>query len=504
MPIERISRQLGAALRYRRSSVIEFNRVSFVVGIQLVVLMFFMLPPVATDVIADNDDWQVFAVSSFFTGFIGIMLVMISRGTWTEGMSLREGFLLTTASWLAASIVSAMPFLLLETELRIGPIDAWFESVSGLTTTGSTILTGLDDMPPGILLWRSIIQWIGGIGVVLMAIIMLPFLRVGGMQLFQTESSERGEKFVPRAGELMTLLALTYIILTGVCVIAYAWAGMSTFDALNHAMTTLSTGGYSTHDASFAYFTQPAVHWVATIFMFAGSLPLLLYAKMVKMRSLGVWREDQVKGHVRIVLTVIAALTIWYMLKTDASFFAALRVVSLNVVSIITTTGYALGDYTLWAPGASGIFFLLIFLGGCTGSTSGGIKTFRLQIMTITAINYLKRLISPNRVVVATYNDRVVTPDIATAVLAFVSVMFATVMLFTVALSFFDIDFITALSAVAQAQANVGPGLGPIVGPAGNFSTLPDGAKFLLGVAMLLGRLEFFTVLVVFSRDFWR
>lgn len=504
MPVRRITRQLNAALRYRRSTTIDHNRIAFVVGMQLLVLTVFMFPPAATDFIADNPDWQVFAGSAFVTGFLGLMLVTISRGAMGYGISVREGFVLTVASWLCLTVVAAMPFWLLEDEIGLDAVDAWFESVSGLTTTGSTVIVGLDALPPGILLWRSIIQWIGGIGVVVMAILMLPFLRVGGMQLFQLESSERGEKFVPRAGELMSLLALAYIALTALCTLAYVWAGMTTFDAVNHAMTTISTGGYSTHDASLGYFPEPAIHWVATIFMFAGSLPLLLYAKAVKTGSLKVWGDDQVTGYCKIMATVIIGLTIWYMVKTGAGPIESLRIVSLNAVSVITTTGYALGDYTLWAPGASGIFFLLIFLGGCTGSTSGGIKTFRLQIMAITAGNYIKHLISPNRVVVSTYNGRQLTGEVSAAVLAFLTVMFATVMLFTVALSFFDLDFITALSAVAQAQANVGPGLGPIVGPAGNFSSLPDGAKILLSVAMLLGRLEFFTILVIFSRDFWR
>jgi trk system potassium uptake protein TrkH len=238
--------------------------------------------------------------------------------------------------------------------------------------------------------------------------------------------------------------------------------------------------------------------------MFAGSLPLLLYAKAVKSGSLKVWNDDQVKAHAKIVLTVIFGLTVWYMIKTGAGPLEALRVVSLNTVSVITTTGYALGDYTIWAPGAAGVFFVLMFVGGCSGSTTGAMKTFRLQIMTVTAVGYLKRLISPNRVVISAYGGRQITGDVSAAVLAFVSVMFATVMLFTVALSFFDLEFVTALSAVTTAVTNVGPGLGTVVGPAGNFSTLPDGAKVLLSIAMLLGRLEFFTVLVVFSRDFWR
>ena len=501
---ERISRQLTAALRYRRSSTIDHNRIAFVLGMQFLVLTVFMFPPAAIDFIAGNPDWQVFAGSAFISGFLGLMLVTISRGAMGYGVSVREGFLLTVASWVSLTVVAAIPFWLLEHEIGLSAADAWFESVSGFTTTGSTVIVGLDSLSPGILLWRSITQWIGGIGVVVMAILMLPFLRVGGMQLFQLESSERGEKFVPRAGELMSLLALTYVVLTAICTAAFVWAGMTTFDAINHAMTTLSTGGFSTHDASFGYFTEPAIHWVATVFMFAGSLPLLLFAKAIKTGSMKVWRDDQVIGYCKIVATIIIGLTVWYMLKTGAGLADSLRIVSLNAVSVITTTGFALGDYTLWAPGASGIFFLLIFLGGCTGSTSGGIKTFRLQIMTIAASNYIKHLISPNRVVVSTYNGRQITREVSAAVLAFLTVMFATVMLFTVALSFFDLDFETALSAATATVTNVGPGLGSTIGPAGNFSSLPEGAKVLLSIAMLLGRLEFFTVLVVFSRDFWR
>jgi trk system potassium uptake protein TrkH len=504
MPVRRISRQLTAALRYRRSATIDHNRIAFVLGMQLLVLTVFMVPPAATDLIAGNPDWQVFAGSAFVTGFLGLMLVTSSRGAMGYGISVREGFVLTVLSWVCLSIVAAIPFWLLEAEINIGIVDAWFESVSGLTTTGATVIVGLDALPPGILLWRSIIQWVGGLGVVMMAILMLPFLRVGGMQLFQLESSDRGEKFVPRAGELMSLLALTYVGLTTACTAAYVWAGMSTFDAINHSMTTVATGGYSTHDASLGYFPEPAIHWVATVFMFAGSLPLLLFARAAKTGSLGVWNDDQVKAHVKIVLTVIFGLTAWYMVETGAGPLESLRIVSLNAVSIITTTGFALGDYTAWAPGAAGVFFVLMFIGGCSGSTTGGMKTFRLQIMTVTAISYLKRLISPNRVVVSAYAGRPITGEVSAAVLAFVSVMFATVMLFTVALSFFGLDFITALSAVTTAVTNVGPGLGPTVGPVGNFSSLPDGAKILLSIAMLLGRLEFFTVLVVFSRDFWR
>lgn len=486
----------------RRTASIDTGRVSFVLGIMLLVMTVFMFPPAVTDIIAGNPDWRVFAGSAFVTGFAGLMLAMTSRGHWSQQVSIKEGFVLTVTSWVVLCIVAAVPFAFFGGDLSL--VDAWFEAVSGLTTTGSTIMTGLDHMPPGILLWRSIIQWIGGVGIVVMALIMLPFLRVGGMQLFKTESFERTDKFVPRAAELVSLIAVTYLALTVLCALAYRFAGMSTFDALNHAMTTVATSGFSTRDQSFGYFDDPALQWIAIVFMIAASLPLVIYIKAVRNRSLTIFGDEQVVGFVKIATAFVVGLTLWYWWSWDVSLAEALRIVAFNSISILSTTGYAVGDFTLWGAGAAGIFFFLMFLGGCTGSTTGGIKTFRLLIMYKTARAYIGRLMSPNRVIVSTFNDRHVTPDISTSVLAYVTVMFASVMAFALVLSLFDLDFVTSLSGAITALANVGPGLGPTIGPAGNFSQLPDGAKFVLAIGMLLGRLEFFTVLVLFSREFWR
>ncbi len=498
----RLTSKLSDLLPERRAALIDANRVSFVIGVMFLVMTVFMFPPTLTDVVAGNADWRVFAGSAFVTGFAGLMLVMTSRGHWSQQVSLKEGFVLTVTSWVVMCMVAAIPFVFYGGDISL--LDAWFEAVSGLTTTGSTVLVGLDHMPPGILLWRSIIQWIGGVGIVLMALIMLPFLRVGGMQLFQSESSDRSDKFVPRAAELMSLIAVTYTVLTILCALAYRFGGMSTFDALNHAMTTVATSGFSTRDLSIGHFDDTAIHWTATFFMFASSLPLVIYIKAVRNRSLASFADEQVVGFAKIALFAVLTLTLWYWWKWDVSFPVALEVVAFNTISILSTTGYAMGDYTMWGTGAAGIFFLLMFLGGCTGSTTGGLKTFRLQVMYKTARAYIGRLMSPNRVLVSTFNDRQITSDISSSVLAYVTVMFASVMAFTLILSLFDLDFVTSLSGAVSAVANIGPGLGPIIGPAGNYAPLPDGAKFMLTIAMLLGRLEFFTVLVLLNRNFWR
>ncbi|WP_156098490.1 TrkH family potassium uptake protein [Thermopetrobacter sp. TC1] len=496
-PLARTSRD-----RRRSALPVDPYRILFVIGALLLLLSLFMIPPMLVDVLAQNPDWHVFAVSALITGFAGLMLALISRDAFSDRVLVREGFLLTVTSWLAVSLAAALPYLLYNEGK--GFADAWFEAVSGLTTTGSTVFTGLDSMPPGILLWRSLTQWIGGIGIVVMALIMLPFLRIGGMQLFQTESSDRSDKLLPRAQQFIAGLTAAYLVLTITCALAYKMAGMRLFDALNHALTTISTGGFSTHDASMGFFTQPAIHWVATFYMLASSVPLVLYLRFFQERRLSVFADAQVLGFFRIVVFFILLLVGWRVLIRQDPLLVALRETAFNVSAIISTTGYALGDFTQWGTLSVMAFFAIMFLGGCTGSTAGGMKIFRLQIMRMAMAAHLKRLVSPHRVVTINYQGRSVTQEIVASVFAFVSAMFATVLVFAVLVSATGVEFVTALSAAVTAVTNVGPGLGDIIGPSGNFATLPDLSKIFLAIAMLLGRLEFFTLLVVLTPAFWK
>ena len=499
---ERIARAGDHGVGRKRESVVDPYRIMFVVGMLLLVLTLFMIPPMLADLVMDNTDWEVFAGSAVITGFTGLMLVLVSRDAWSERVRLKEGFVLTVASWLAMSLFAAIPYMFTEQPLSF--VDAWFEAVSGLTTTGSTVFTGLDNLPEGLLLWRSLTQWIGGLGIVVMALIMLPFLKVGGMQLFQTESSDRSDKIVPHARQFIGYLALAYLALTAACAVAYKLAGMRTFDAVNHAFTTLATGGFSTHDASFGYFTNPALHWIAIVFMIAGSLPLVLYVRIAREHRIGRLQNQQVLGFLNIVLMATLVLTLWRIVAHGTPPMQALREVLFSVVSIISTTGYATVDYTTWGVFSVAAFFLLMFVGGCTGSTAGGMKIFRIQVMLMSIGAYVKRLTMPHRVVSMVYENRTVTQDIAMAVFAYVSVLFMTIGLLAPLVAFTGVDFVTALSATVTAMANVGPGLGAMIGPSGTFAAMPDAAKVLLSVAMLLGRLEFFTVLVVLQPSFWR
>ncbi|MBB3063939.1 TrkH family potassium uptake protein [Limibacillus halophilus] len=474
----------------------------FVLGILLLALAMAMLLPLVADLTVNNPDWSSFALAGAFTTFVGGLLALSNRPGERFSLGLREAFLLTTLSWLVLPLFAAFPFLFFSDRLDLA--DAFFEAASGLTTTGSTVLVGLDAMPPGILLWRSALQWMGGVGIVVMAIIILPFLRVGGMQLFHAESSDRSEKIVARPAELVGFIVSIYGVLTLACFLAYRVAGMNAFDALNHAMTTLSTGGYSTHDASMAHFQQPAIHWIATVFMLAGALPFVAYVKALRGDRSALWKDSQIITLLSLVALVALSLGVWLSMARAMPVAEAMRHAFFNVASIVTTTGFASDDYSLWGTFAVGIFFFLTFVGGCTGSTSGAIKIFRFQILLLVARRQLRSLYAPHAVVRMTYNGRPVPEDVPQSVLAFLAFFGLAFACVTLALTALGLDLVTAISGAAQAISNVGPGLGDIIGPSGNFSGLGDAEKMVLSGAMILGRLELFTLLVLLDSGFWR
>ncbi len=458
-----------------------------------------MLIPAIVDVAQKNADWQAFVFSALLTGLFGMLLSLAVGGSLREGLDTRQTFILTTLSWATLPAFGALPFLW----LGIGYADAVFEAVSGFTTTGSTVLTGLDSLPPGLLVWRSMLQWMGGVGIIVMAIVLLPFLRIGGMQLFQSESSDRSEKIVSRSVELIRLIGLAYLFLTVLCIAAYLATGMELFDAFNHALTTIATGGYSTHDESFGYFKNPASGWVAVVFMIIGAMPFVLLIQALRGHPLQLWRDPQVRALLGFLALVSLTLTVYLGINMRFPFEEALLRATFNVVSIVTGTGYALGDFSQWGAPVVGIAFLLMFVGGCTGSTTGGIKIFRFLVFFGTVRAHLRRMVRPHRIMSEEYAGTRLTPELSFSVLAFLVVYMGSVGIITVALSFFDLDLVTAISAAATSVGNVGPGLGPVIGPAGHFAPLPDGAKWLLSFAMLVGRLELFTVLVLLDPDFW-
>jgi trk system potassium uptake protein TrkH len=403
--------------------------------------------------------------------------------------------------WAVCATVGAVPFWL--SPLNLTMAEAYFESMSGLTTTGATVLTGLDMMPRSILLWRSLLQWLGGIGIVAVALFLLPFLRVGGMQFFRTESSDRSDKALPRMAQVTRALCFIYVALTVTSMIVYATLGMSFFDAVNHAMTTLSTGGFSTHDRSFGFFESPRILWAAVIFMMLGSVPFVLYVELVVRGRLSLFHDVQVRVFVAGIIAVGLMLAVWLEMTRNIYFPDALTQSYFNVVSIVTTTGYASADYAVWGPFAFGLFFILTFIGGCSGSTTGGIKIYRFIIVSQALRRTFTRLVYSDAVVPLRFGGRHVDQDVYDSVIVFLIAYFLIFGVSILAMTLLGNDFITALTGALTALSNVGPGLGETIGPAGNCKPLGEAEMWVLSFLMLLGRLEIMTVLVLLIPAFW-
>lgn len=474
--------------------------IGFILGIFLITLAVSMAFPVITLLIFERlDEVDAFIWASMITLSAGLALVLPGRPDHVN-LRPRDMYMLTTASWLVVCVFAALPLNLLQ---NISYTDAFFEAMSGITTTGSTVLSGLDSASPGLLMWRSMLQWLGGIGFIGMAVAILPLLRVGGMRLFQTESSDWSEKVMPRSHMVAKYIVTIYVGFTLVGVLAYWLAGMSWFDAINHSMTSVSTAGFSTSDASLGKF-GPATHWIAIVLMLLGSLPFTLYVATLRGNRTALVRDHQVRGYLLTIAVVCFLFSLWFWQHSQHGFLDALRIVSLNVVSVITTTGFALGDYTQWGGFAVMVFFYLTFVGGCSGSTSGGLKIFRFQVAYVLLKAYLNQLIHPRAVIKQQYNGHNLDDEIVRSILTFSFFFTVTIGVIALGLSLIGLDLITALTGAATAVCNVGPGLGPIIGPAGNFATLPDSAKWLLSIGMLLGRLEIITVLVLLTPAFWR
>jgi trk system potassium uptake protein TrkH len=443
----------------------------------------------------------VFAAAATLTAGVAAACILTTKGRPFQ-LRFRDAALLTAVAWLIVPVFAAIP--LMAPPLRVTFVDGYFEMVSGITTTGSTVMVGLDSMPSSILMWRSTVQWLGGVGIIGLAIIVLPFLRIGGMQLFRLESSDRSEKVLPNVRSVALAVGRVYLILTAGCFVAYRVLGMSTFDALNHAMTTLPTAGFSTHDASFGYFDSRAIEWAGIVFMFAGAVPFLAYVSLFRPGSLR-QRIDRQAVFLLVTLAIPSLIFAgWLVVGSGYSIAAALTKSTFNVTSIVTTTGYVSFDYTSAGAFAGALFLMLSFVGGCTGSTAGALKIFRLVVSVRMLAEQIVRAVYPHAVTRIRFGTRVLTDSQVASVGTFVFLYFAAFAATAMVLGALGLDAEVAFSSAAQAIGNVGPGIGPIVGPAGNFASLPDAAKVVLSFAMILGRLEILGVLILFVPSFYR
>ncbi len=482
----------------------QFRPVFLATGVMTALLGAAMIPCALIDIADGTDNWPIFAQSAFFSILLGLTLAVLSRGGERE-TGQREAFFLTVLVWVALPAVAAVPFIAGGATFT----DAIFESVSGLTTTGATVFTGLAPEPGqrGTLLWRAILQWIGGIGIIVTAIAILPGLRVGGMQLFQIESSDQSGKFLPRVTEIAAQTGLVYLVLSVACALLYSASDMDPFDAIAHAMTTVSAGGYATRDSSFADFSAGAQS-VAIVFMILASLPFAAFVLMVRGQALALVRDPQPRLLIGLVSAACLILLIYNGLGSGGAVFDdawhAVRGTLFNVVSIITGTGYASENYAAWGPGAAALFLILMFLGGCAGSAACGIKMFRLEISFRAAVAHAQRMTSPSRLAPVRYRGKVVDEDTLQSVMVFVFLYLTTFLVTAALLSLTGADTATAISGAAASVSNVGPGLGSVIGPVGTYQALEPAAKWICAIAMLLGRLEFVAVFVVLAPRFWR
>jgi len=475
--------------------------VFFAIGVLLVILGAFMLIPFFVQFIYDEKN-SAFLSAASVTAFIGILLVLTNLEE-NKKLNLQQAFLLTTLSWLSIAIFGCIPFLL--SELNLSFVDAFFESMSGITTTGSTIITNLDNAPKSFLIWRAILQWLGGIGVIVMAITILPLLNIGGMQLFRMESSDTTEKILPRTREVTLIISLIYLTLTFACGIAYWLVGMNIFDSIAHSMTTIATGGFSTYSSSIGHFQNPKIEIIAIIFIVLGSIPFIAYLKFVKGDKKIFLKDNQIKGLIYILTISILLMFLYLMMDNkEYSFSENLRISTFNVVSVLSGTGYVTADFSSWGKFPLIFFLFLMFIGGCAGSTTCGIKIFRFQILGRFIINQIKKLIYPHGVFAMKYNNEKISNTFIYSIITFIFLYFFIFFILAAFLSLNGLDFITALSGSASAISNVGPGLGDVIGPNGNFSDLPNFSKLSLSLGMLLGRLELFAVLVLFFPSFWK
>ncbi|MCV3270370.1 TrkH family potassium uptake protein [Roseobacter sinensis] len=481
--------------------MLDIRPVGYVIGLLVSVLGVAMLLPMLVDIAEGRGHWPVFIQSALITMLSGGGIALACANGVKEGLTIQQTFLLTTGVWVALPLFGALPFVFGATESRF--VDAFFEAMSGLTTTGSTVLSGLEELPKGILLWRGILQWLGGIGIIVVAMVFLPELRVGGMQIFKSESFDTMGKILPRAGQIASQISSIYLGLTMICALSYLVLGMNAFDATVHALTTVSTGGFANYDDSFGVF-KGNLEIAAAFFMVLAALPFVRYVQLINGQPKPLWRDSQIQVFIATLLVIVAIMSFALFQLFPQAWGTSMREALFNATSIMTGTGYASANYMTWGPLLISMFFFIGLIGGCAGSTTCSIKIFRYQLLFASIRMQLRRIRSPNGVFVVRYDRRPVGDDVLSSVISFFMFFVLTLGLLAVALSLTGLDFITSLSGAATALSNVGPGLGDEIGPAGNFAGLNDTAKWLLSVGMLLGRLELLAVYAILTVNFWR
>ena len=479
----------------------DFRPILNILGLLLCIESIALLIPMIFDYLNNNEDWKQFFFISCLTFFIGLVLYVGFKNEKLK-INLRQAFLLTILSWLVIALFGSLPFMYSSSSLNF--TNAFFESVSGITTTGSTVISNLDNLSEGILIWRSLLQWFGGIGIIVLAMAILPTLHIGGMQLLHMEHDDPYEKTIPRINQFIFEICILYFGLTILCLFSYYFNGMNAFDSLIHSMTTISTGGFSNKSLSFGYFDSQTLESISILFMILGSLPFVIFIKFIHGQKNSLFKDDQIRLFIFLLVSIVLISCFWVKHYLNIEWSSALRLTTFNITSILTGTGYTSTNYNNWGGFGLIIILMIMFIGGCAGSTTGGVKIFRFQILFRGVRLQIKKLTQPHAVFLMKFNKKTVTENTYTSIISFFFIYILLFILSSVILSFLGLDFLTALSASASAISNVGPGVGEIIGPNGNYSGINEIGKWVLAFTMLIGRLEIFTILVLFSKNFWK
>ena len=478
----------------------NYKTVFFTLGILQIILGISMLIPILTQIIYSELD-SSFIGAAIISIIFGV-LFFLSNLNHDKKLNLQQAFLLTALSWLTIAIFGSLPFIFSNLELSI--TDSFFESMSGITTTGSTIILNLQEAPKSILLWRAMLQWLGGIGIIVMAITLMPIMNVGGMQLFKISSNDSSEKLLPKSKEVALRLIYVYLTLTTFCALTYRIFGMSIFDSITHSMTTIATGGFSNYNESIGHFNSLSIEISSMIFIILGSLPFIAYIKFLNGDKKIFFLDAQIKSFIKIIIFSVILLSLYMLFYTSDFSFINLRPIFFNVISILTGTGYVTGEFDVWGSFPLVFFLMLMFIGGCAGSTTCGIKIFRIQILYVFVVNQLKKIIYPKGIFLIKYDKNTIDDKFMASIISFIFLYLVIFFLLTALLTLSGLDFVTSISGAATSISNVGPGLGSTIGPSGNFANLPEFSKWILSFGMILGRLELFAILVLFLPSFWK
>ena len=478
----------------------NYKTVFFTLGMLQIILGIFMIIPIIIQYVYGEFD-SSFIIASIITLIFGILFV-ISNLDYDKKINLHQAFLLTSLSWITIAIFGALPLFF--SKLNLSFTDAFFESMSGITTTGSTIIINLENAPKSILLWRALLQWLGGIGIIVMAITLMPIMNVGGMLLFKVLNTDSTNEILPSSKEISIKLIIIYVILTLICGFSYKIFGMNIFDSLTHSMTTIATGGFSNYNESIGYFDNIKIELTAIFFIILGSIPFIAYIKFMSGNKKIFLSDSQIKTFIKLIILSIVILFCYLLIKDNNFSLSNIRSVSFNVISILTGTGYVTQGFDKWGSFPLFYFLILMFIGGCAGSTTCGVKIFRIQILYKFIINQLKKVIYPRGIFIIKYENNTVNDKFLASIISFIYLYIIIFFVLTALLSLTGLDFVTSISGAATSISNVGPGLGSAIGPNGNFYQLPDVSKWILSTGMILGSLELFAILVLFLPSFWR